>query len=54
MSKNRRCPECGGTMTVRHETRRYGRGVNVVLQDVEVRHCEDCGEEHVVIPHIEE
>ena len=54
MSKHRRCLECGGTMTVRLETRRYGRGVDVVLKDVEVRHCNECGEEHVVIPRIEE
>ena len=54
MSKHHRCSECGETMTVRLETRRYGRGVDVVLKDVEVRHCNECGEEHLVIPRIEE
>jgi len=54
MSKHHRCTECGGMMTVRSETRRYGRGVDVVLNDVEVRHCNECGEEHLVIPRIEE
>ena len=53
MTKKRRCIECGGALSIRQETRRYGRGVDVVLGNVEVRHCGDCGEEYEVIPNIE-
>ncbi len=49
-----RCFNCGGDLTSRRETRRYGRGIDVVLVGVEVRHCDDCGEEEVVIPRIKE
>jgi putative zinc finger/helix-turn-helix YgiT family protein len=53
MTKENRCVECGGKLTVRIGPCRYGRGVNVVLNNVEVRHCGDCGEEYRVIPNIE-
>jgi len=49
-----RCFNCGGDLTSRQETRRYGRGIDVVLVGIEVRHCDDCGEEEVVIPRIKE
>ena len=49
-----RCFNCGGEMTTRRETRRYGRVIDVVLVGIEVRHCDDCGEEEVVIPRIKE
>ena len=49
-----RCFNCGGTLSSRRETRRYGRGIDVVLVGIEVRHCSDCGEEEVVIPRIKE
>ena len=48
------CFNCGGDLTSRRETRRYGRGIDVVLVGIEVRHCDDCGEEEVVIPRIKE
>ncbi len=54
MTNKKRCIECGGKLSIRKETRRYGRQVNVVLGDVEVRHCGDCGEEFEVIPNIED
>ncbi len=54
MSGEISCLECDGVMTVTREARRYGRGVNVVLDDIEVRRCPSCGEEEVVIPRIEE
>lgn len=49
-----RCIDCGGQMTSRRETRKYGLGIDVVLKGIEVRHCGDCGEEHVVIPRIKD
>ncbi len=49
-----RCFNCGGNLESRRETRRYGRGIDVVLVGIEVRHCDDCGEEEVVIPLIKE
>jgi putative zinc finger/helix-turn-helix YgiT family protein len=53
MSK-KRCPICGKVaLEVRHEPRRYGRGIDVVLMNIEVRHCQACGEELEVIPNIE-
>lgn len=49
-----KCPMCGeGVLRSRREARRYGRGVEVVLENVVVRHCPACGEELVVIPAIE-
>lgn len=49
-----KCPMCGeGTLTSRQETRRYGRGIDVTLMNVTVRHCPACGEELVVIPAME-
>jgi putative zinc finger/helix-turn-helix YgiT family protein len=50
----KKCPMCGqGTLTSRRETRRYGRGIDVTLMNVTVRHCPACGEEFVAIPAIE-
>jgi len=49
-----RCFNCGGNLESRRETRRYGRGIDVVLVGIEVRHCDVCGEEEVVIPQIKE
>jgi putative zinc finger/helix-turn-helix YgiT family protein len=49
------CPVCGkGILDTRRETRRYGRGVDVTLVNVPVRHCPACGEEFVMVPAIEE
>ena len=53
MTRKHRCIECGGKLTVRRGPRRYGHGVNVVLDNVEVRLCGSCGEEYEVIPNIE-
>jgi putative zinc finger/helix-turn-helix YgiT family protein len=53
MTRKHRCIECGSTLTIRKGPRRYGHGVNVVLNNVEVRICGDCGEEYEVIPNIE-
>lgn len=50
MKKTIRCSECNSAMTVTRENRRYGDGLDVVLTDIEVRRCRDCGEEEVVIP----
>ena len=53
MSENL-CPACGeGRLETRRETRRYGRGIDVTLLNIPVRHCPACGEELVVIPAIE-
>lgn len=53
MSK-KRCSICGkGALEIRREPRRYGRGIDVILVDIEVRHCPACGEEFEVIPNIE-
>lgn len=53
MSK-KRCPICGKkAMEIRRGPRRYGRGIDVILMDIEVRHCQACGEEFEVIPNIE-
>ena len=50
----KRCPICGKkALEIRHEPRRYGRGIDVMLMDIEVRHCKGCGEEFEVIPNIE-
>lgn len=53
MSLKTHCLVCGHALETRKETRRYGRGIDVVLAGVEVRHCGDCGEEYVVIPNVE-
>lgn len=50
-----KCVMCGGQkMTSRRETRKYTACdlPNVVLKDVEVRHCPDCGEEQLAIPRV--
>ena len=51
---NKRCPVCGEeALETRREPRRYGRGIDVILMNIEVRHCQACGEELEVIPNIE-
>jgi putative zinc finger/helix-turn-helix YgiT family protein len=47
-----KCSECGHTLEVRRENRRYDESglPNVTLQDVEVRRCPSCGKEVVAIP----
>jgi putative zinc finger/helix-turn-helix YgiT family protein len=48
-----KCHECRGTeIEVRHENHRYDESglPNVVLLDVEVRHCSKCGTDELVIP----
>ena len=48
------CLECSATMEVSVGPHRYISGLDVVLQNIEVRRCPECGEEEVVIPKIEE
>jgi putative zinc finger/helix-turn-helix YgiT family protein len=49
-----RCPRCQGTVTKTIETRPYNEcGLsNVVLADVEVRHCAQCGNTALAIPNL--
>lgn len=47
------CLACGAEMVATRETRRYGRGLNVVLEDVQVFRCPACGEEEIEIPNVE-
>jgi len=42
------CPACGNEMRARTESRRYDQMVNVVLEGIDVHHCDNCGEEEVV------
>lgn len=48
------CLECGAVMEIARGPYRYGRGLDVVLHDVETRRCPECGHDEVVIPRIEE
>jgi putative transcriptional regulator len=50
------CSNCGKKMSSGRENVKYDAcGLNyVTLLNVEVRHCEACGESETVIPHIEE
>lgn len=48
------CLECGATMEISVGPHRYVSGLDVVLQNIEVRRCPECGEEEIVIPNIEE
>jgi putative zinc finger/helix-turn-helix YgiT family protein len=48
------CLECGAVMEIVRGPYRYGRGLDVVLHDVETRRCPECGHDEVVIPRIEE
>lgn len=52
----KKCPQCRTPMESRRENYRYtASGLpNVVLEDVEVRRCPNCGEQAVAIPRIEE
>jgi putative zinc finger/helix-turn-helix YgiT family protein len=54
MSGEIKCLQCGSKMNQSIEPYRYGRGLDVILSSVEVRRCPDCGEDEVVIPHIEQ
>lgn len=51
-----KCPQCRNEMIRKTENHRYTESglPNVVLVGVEVEHCENCGENLVSIPHIEE
>jgi putative zinc finger/helix-turn-helix YgiT family protein len=51
-----KCPQCRHEMTRKTENHRYTESglPNIVLVGVEVRHCPQCGEDMVSIPHIEE
>lgn len=51
----KKCPQCRTPMESRRENYRYDASglPNVVLEDVEVRQCPNCGERAVVIPAIE-
>lgn len=48
------CLECGAVMEISVGPHRYISGLDIVLHDIEVRRCPECGEEEVVIPKIEE
>lgn len=48
------CLECGALMEITRGPYRYGRGLDVVLHDIETRRCPECGHDEVVIPRIEE
>jgi len=54
--KKTSCVDCGGRMKSGRENYRYKESglSNVVLLNVEVRRCRECGEEEVVLPRIEE
>jgi len=54
MTGSVKCLECGATMESSIGPRRYGKGIDVVLQGVETRRCPECGEEEIVIPNIED
>ena len=49
-----KCPKCGGKLRVTGHTHRYVESglSNVVLNGVQVRKCQECGEEEVAIPNI--
>ena len=50
-----KCLECGGKMTTTRENYRPKElGLSVILKDLEVRRCPQCGAEEVVIPKIEQ
>jgi putative zinc finger/helix-turn-helix YgiT family protein len=51
-----KCPQCRHEMVRSTENHRYTESglSNVVLVDVEVRHCPQCGEHTVSIPRIEQ
>lgn len=54
-SKKRKCPDCGGEMTVTHEDYRYDESglSNVILRGIEVRRCAACKSVQPVIGNIE-
>lgn len=54
MNKGTSCLECGAVMEIMRGPYRYGRGLDVVIHDVETRRCPECGHDEVVIPRIEE
>lgn len=54
MTTSIECLECGAVMENAVGPHRYISGLDVVLHDIEVRRCPECGEEEVVIPKIEE
>lgn len=50
-----KCIQCGGSMTVRQETRRAYAGLDgVIVEGVQVRHCPHCGEEEISYSNIEQ
>jgi len=54
VNTNIECLECGAVMEIAVGPHRYISGLDIVLHDIEVRRCPECGEEEVVIPKIEE
>ena len=56
MMKTRKCRDCQGELVTSRENHRYtASGLpNVVLVDVEIRRCRECGTAEVVIPRMEE
>lgn len=49
------CTRCGGSMTVRLETRRFYLGLaGVLVEHVQVRHCPACGDEARSDPGLEQ
>jgi putative zinc finger/helix-turn-helix YgiT family protein len=51
-----KCVNCGGSMKTERRAHRYTESglSNVTLLNVEVRTCPACGEQEIVIPHIED
>jgi len=51
-----KCLLCGKEMVARKGEHHYAKasGLDVVLQNVDIFVCDDCGEEEVAIPHITE
>ena len=53
-NKTMKCVMCSADMEVKREVRRYDIGLDeaIVLDDVEVSHCNECGEEFLGIPRV--
>ena len=52
----KKCKVCSGEMTSSREAYRYNESglPNVILKDVEVRRCPNCGTQEVPLPRVEE
>lgn len=51
---NHSCLMCGAEMVESREARRYGKSIDVVLENVRVLRCPSCGEEEIELPNIED